>query len=240
MGARPGLRPCPPPSRSPSRSRSPPAVPEPRRPELRSARPAPPPPPWTGPPCRCGEWGRRAGGPGLGARGGMPRWVSRAGLTFPGTDGLARRWPEMPGCARRLDRPVGDRRPRGPCAQPSPAAPLLPYARAPRHAHPTPAPGELATQGLAGSWVPSPIPRASCVLGDPRPLPSTPEWLSFLPGSSCLPPAHLSPSPLLPLGAFFPQMKWGGASGTSLAWRGMTPSVLPPVRPPELGCGGLR
>lgn len=86
-------------------------------------------------------------------------------------------------------------------------------------------------QGLAGSWVPSPIPRASCVLGDPCPPPSTPEWLSFLSRSWGLRPAHRFPSLLLALGAFSPpQMEWKqpGVKGHSLmALFGVTPSVQP-------------
>lgn len=87
-----------------------------------------PPPPRPGPPCLWGEWGpgavgRGGGNAGLplsrgpGGRGGrvarrlgageMPRWVPGAGSSFPGTDGLARRRPEMPDGARRLDPPVG-------------------------------------------------------------------------------------------------------------------------------------
>lgn len=178
--------------------------------------------------------GTRAGGAGRHAPLGVPGWPHFPGHRWAGT--------AVAGDARLCATPApASRRPgtAGPVRSALPGGPSAPLRPGTEARTSTPAPGELATQGLAGSWVPSPIPRASCVLGDPRPLPSTPEWLSFLPGSSCLPPAHLSPSPLLPLGAFFPQMKWGGASGTSLEWRGMTPSVLPPVWPPDLGCGWL-
>lgn len=209
-GARLDLRPCPPPPAPvpvqflvPAR----PPSPSPRRPELRSARPAPP-PPWPGPPCLCGEWGRRAGDPGCGrGEGCRGSRGARAGLRFPGAAGLARRWLEMPGRARRLGRPVGDSGTRVDlCAQPSPAAPLLSYSghKAPR--------SHSWTRGVGDRWVPSPIPRASCVLGDPCPPPST--RVSLLPLQELGPPAW----PLLPFsspctGGFTPHTnKWSGNS----------------------------
>lgn len=148
-GARPDLRPRPPPPAPvpvpflvPAR----PPSPSPRRPELRSARPAPP-PPWPGPPCLCGEWGRRAGDPGCGrGEGCRGSRGARAGLRFPGAAGLARRWLEMPGRTRRLGRPVGDWRTAvDSCAQPYPVARMLSYALAPRHPDLIPGPAELGT-----------------------------------------------------------------------------------------------
>lgn len=104
---------------------------------------------------------------------------------FPGTDRLARWRPEMPGGARRLDPPVGGQGPRFRCAQPSPEA-----ARPP---DPTPGPRELGTQDLAGSSVSAPVPRASCILGNPSPLPS-----SGSPSSPELGPLAGARSPFLP------------------------------------------
>lgn len=201
-------RPCPP--LSLSRSSSPPArppSPSPRRPELRSARPAPP-PPWPGPPCLCGEWGRRAGDPGCGrGEGCRGSRGARAGLRFPGAAGLARRLLEMPGRARRLGRPVGDLGTRVDlCAQPSPAAPLLSYSghKAPR--------SHSWTRGVGDHWVPSPIPRASCVLGDPCPPPST--RMALLPLQELGPPAwSLLPFSSPCTGGFTPHTnKWSGNS----------------------------
>lgn len=86
-----------------------------------------------------------------------------------------------------------------------------------------------------------PVPHSEGLLRPGRPPSSTLNpRVALLPPGELVPPACPPiPSPLLPLGAFFPQMKWGGASGTSPEWRGMTPSVLPPVWPPDLGCGRL-
>lgn len=151
---------------------------------------------------------------------------------FPGTDRLARWRPEMPGRARRLDPPVGGQGPRFRCVQPSPAAPRPP--------DPTPGPRELGTQDLAGSSVSAPVPRASCILGNPSPLPS-----SGSPSSPELGPLARARSPLLPsLSGLLPtneveRCRWNepGVEGSlRIPFPRGAPAGLPPVRPPALGC----
>lgn len=158
----------------------------------------------------------------------MPRRVSEAGRSFPGTDRLARRWPEMPNSARHLDPPVGGRGHRSPRARPSPVAPRPRGPQIPQ--------GELGTQGLAGSWVPFSISRASFVLGDPRPQPP----VALLPPRELGPPGRRA-SPLLSAEGLFPTNQVGRCRWNRPVVEGSCDIPLPWFEPPysTLPYGGV-
>lgn len=179
-----------------------------------------------------GRGGRRAA---VGDRRMMPRSVLRGCPQFPGTDRLGGGGRD----AQRGEAPEPAGRgwvgiPRGPCALPSPAAPRLPRARAPRHSVPTRDSDLWGPKGSPGSWVPSPIPRTSCVRGDPRPLPH-PRGALLSPGELEPPVPHHSPSPFLlpPLRDFCPtngvgRCRWTGLERRDTSAASNSPGVTPP------------
>lgn len=151
----------------------------------------------------------------------------------------------MPGGARRPNQPdgAGTIRARARCPRrrplgfpgPGPRGTLIPLGD----------PGLWGPKDSPGNWKLSPIPRASCVLGNPAPASSTPtpEGLSFLRGARASGPAPL-PGPLLlpPLRDFCPTNGVGRCRWTRLERRG-NPAASPspgvtPAGPPQLGGRG--